>query len=202
MKAEGSKAQPKRGSKACRPLVGLAVGSALLLSAPSSLFAKGSLDLAAGLFSLTAKSAGKTGSLSGPAVYSGSYNYPFLQNLEGVLGYSVFVVNGFGGDMGFGVDIGARYFPWSSASAVTASSKQASLRLTEQWRPYGGFAFHQRQFQSVSTSYAGFGFSVGTKYLYSERLQLKFEFRSLGLIGPSSATATKSDVLFGFVIDL
>jgi hypothetical protein len=159
--------------------------------------AKGKLDVSLGYFSLDATTTRGSANVSGVGSYQIAYRTPLTTRIELLLGYSVIAAKVYTGDLGFGPDLGLIYFPITSAYPVMAKSENVSLQISEYFRPYLGAAFHQRQFQSTQSSYAGFSGIVGTEYYYNEMTSLKAEGRYIRLAGPSNGSANELDVLLG-----
>jgi hypothetical protein len=170
---------------------------ALVLLFSSFALAKGKLDLSLGYFSLDAATVRGSANVSGLGSYQIAYRTPLTTKIELLLGYSVIAAKIYTGDLGFGPDLGLLYFPITSAYPVMAKSENVSLQINEYFRPYVGAAFHQRQFQSTQSSYAGFSGIVGTEYYYSESSSLKAETRFIQLAGPSNGSAKELDILLG-----
>jgi hypothetical protein len=113
------------------------------------------------------------------------------------VGYSIFYSRTLGGDMGFGPDIFLNYFPFSRNGNQHWSERGIQLSLHETIRPYLGIAFHQRQFQSVQTSYSGFGLQGGLEWAQSHEWGYHFKASFQNLIGPSSLNFRFMDISFG-----
>lgn len=156
-------------------------------------------ELAAGFYQLSADSNGVTESVSGLGVYRLTYHHSLLSQLEIGLGYTLFMSDVVTGDMGFGPDLSVFYYPFTSASDVELKTESVNLRFGEKWRPFIGAGFHQRNFQSLDSSYAGFGASIGTEFDFSRIADFKFELRYLMLAGPSRSDATQIEPLIGVV---
>ena len=156
----------------------------------------GKFDVMLGYFMMTARTTQGTGGLNGIGVYSLGYRHPVLSKLEVGIGYSVLMSRGIGGDLSFGFDFSASYFPITQAGPVEANSPDTTVVIEELWRPYVSVSFHQRQFQSTQTGYAGFGLAAGTEYHLYGPVNLKGEGRLI-LLGARSASITQIDLLIG-----
>lgn len=145
------------------------------------------------------QSAGQTVSLNMARL--GSYQltgqFGITDSLDLGVGYSIFYSRTFGGDMGFGPDIFVNYFPFSQSGKRSWNDAGVKLNLHESLRPYVGLAFHQRQFQSVQTSYSGFGFHGGLEWAQSEEWGYHFRVSSQSLIGPGSLNFRLMDISLG-----
>lgn len=196
--------KPPRHSKAKRQSKGAfeALGVTVLCAAfaflsPSVTRADSKLEISTGLYSLTAKTTKKTGSVSGPGLYRAAYSYGFGNQFEFQLGYTLFMSSVITGDLGYGPDLGALYYPMTDTGVRKVSNEKLILSVEDVVRPFVSIGFHQRQFQSVDSSYAGFSFGGGAEYGWSEGTSLKAQARYLLLNGPSNATANQIDILFG-----
>lgn len=145
----------------------------------------------------TSSSTSTSVNLSSLGVYSLSANFHVLPKIEFSPGYTIFYSKIYRGDMGFGPDFSFYYFPLNSGSGVSTINQQISYWEIEKWRPFGGISFHQRQFQSVQSSYSGFGFSGGVELQLNTRTSARALLRSMSLNGPSSAVMTYTDVMLG-----
>lgn len=160
------------------------------------------LVVSGGAYSFSAENASNrvSATLSGLGSYQIAYRHAINQNIEFDFGFSLLATDTFGGDLSFGFDVGANYFFMTSSGAITADSAQGNIVLNHRWRPFVGVSFNQRNFQSTSSQYAGFGIKGGTEYQYDERFALHGTLRYLSLGGPNQAGATQLDILTGIII--
>lgn len=168
-----------------------------LLLVGSQAFAVGKFDVAAGAFALEAETNKAKGSISNAGAYQFGYRREFAPSFEFGIGYSMILAKTYSGDMGYGPDLGLSYYPFTSTGGFRYENGDLAVISTELWRPYVGAAFHQRQYQSTQSSYAGFSVHLGTEYAWSKAFALKGEMRFLSLTGPAAAKATETDVLLG-----
>jgi hypothetical protein len=159
--------------------------------------ARGKLDVSVGFFSLQATTARGTSTVSSLGSYQLAYRTPVFVKVELLVGYSMIMSKIYTGDLGFGPDLGVVYFPFTAAYPLEAKSENVTFRTSELYKPYVGSAFHQRQYQSSQSTYAGFSGFVGSEYYLMDKVSLKGELRFIKLTGPSQGTATEMDVLFG-----
>jgi hypothetical protein len=138
-----------------------------------------------------------TVSLSGPGAYSLSGNFEMRPGIEIGVGYTVFYSKFISGDMGFGPDFSLIWFPINEGSGLSLNSQSVRYFEIQSWRPFVGMSFHQRQFQSVESSYSGFGFNGGIEMQYTNTMSFKGAVRSMSLIGPSKSKFQYTDVLVG-----
>jgi opacity protein-like surface antigen len=158
---------------------------------------KAKLDVMAGYFSLQAKTKEKTGNVDNFGSYQLNFRYAVTHFMEVSIGYSLIASKTFSGDFGFGPDIGLVYFPFTSANPIAASSENVHFTSYETYKPYISGAFHQRQYQSIQSSYAGFGFAAGSEIYWKNNMSFKAEIRYLPLGGPDGAISNELDVLGG-----
>jgi hypothetical protein len=162
----------------------------------------GKLVLSGGAYSFSAENASTrvSATLSGLGSYQIAYRHAIAQNFELDFGFSLLATNTFGGDLSFGIDVGANYFFMTSSGVIASDSSEGNIVLIHRWRPFVGASFHQRNFQSTASQYAGFGLKGGTEYQYDERFALHGTIRYLSLAGPNQAGASQIDILTGLVI--
>lgn len=174
----------------------------LQLAGGSLCFANGKLDLLFGVFSLTAETDNGSGSISGVGSYLLAYRHPLSQTLELGLGYSMNATETFGGDLGYGPDLGISYFPLTTTQPEEFRDNTTTVKISPLWRPYVSLSFHQRQYQSTQTSYGGFGLAGGSEYQWKPTMSFKLEIRLLNLTGPSNGKATEIDAMAGISLPL
>ncbi len=149
------------------------------------------MDILTGGYSLAAKTSQTDGSTTGAGAYRFNYGLNILKGLDIAIGYTLIMSQVIGGDMGFGFDLGFEYFPLTPSTNLKALTTDSMLSVKPLWRPFVGTGFSQRQFQSVSTNYAGFHLSVGVE----RALEYGFDFKGIlkysTLTGPQSASATE-----------
>lgn len=159
--------------------------------------ANGKLDVMFGYYSLQATTTRSAATVSSLGSYQMAYRRAFGGNFEILIGYSLIAAKVVSGDLGFGPDIGLIYFPFTSSAPIVANSENVQFRFREFYKPYIGGSFHQRQFQSTQSTYAGFSGSGGLEYAMSDLVSIKAELRLIRLVGPSQATANELDILTG-----
>ncbi|MFZ9596551.1 MAG: hypothetical protein ACO3A2_10790 [Bdellovibrionia bacterium] len=155
------------------------------------------LDMTAGAFAVDAKTSKANGSLSNFGIYRFQFSYPFTSQIEGGVGYTVIMSNGIGGDLGYGLDLSASYYPLTHGSPSETQLDGSRVDFTETWKPFIGVSFNQRQFQSIQTGYAGFGVSIGVERHYEKSLSFIGSVSYRTLTGSQSATATELSGVLG-----
>ncbi len=186
-----------------RGLLKILCGATILLSVfQSENVEAGKLVLSGGAYSFTAENASNrvSATLSGIGSYQIAYRHAINQNIEFDFGFSLLATDTFGGDLSFGFDVGANYFFMTNSGGVAAESPLGIVILNDRWRPFAGVSFNQRNFQSTSSQYAGFGIKGGSEYQYDERFALHGTVRFLSLGGPNQAGATQLDIMGGIII--
>ncbi len=161
------------------------------------------LTLQGGFYALKADAGDPTTSnrsvnVSSPGIFSLSASFRIVPHVELEPGYTVFFSKGITGDSGFGPDFSLNYFPFSESSKLYQNIPNLNYNETELWRPFAGVSFHQRQFQSIQSSYSGFGFSAGAEYQYNDEHSIRLLLRSMNLNGPTAGKLNDMDVLLGF----
>lgn len=155
------------------------------------------LDLSAGAFQFETVTDSGAGALSNIGTYRMGYSLEVLDSIEVGLGYTLIASEVFTGDLAFGFDIFARYFPLTNASEKIVTSDKSVVRFSQEWRPFVGGSFNQRQFQSVATNFAGFGVSIGTEKQVDSTMSFLVEGRYIALNGPRLSSATEISAFVG-----
>lgn len=139
--------------------------------------------------------------LSGIGSYRLGFRFSIFNQIEGDLGYSILATDVVGGDLSFGADLGFSYFPWTVTGDLELNRPEATLTAYSRWHPLIGFGFSQRNFQSVSSQYAGAHLKVGLEYQGWRQMRVGGFLRYIMLNGPSNSTATQIDILGGIVTE-
>jgi hypothetical protein len=170
----------------------------LLMSFSSRSHADFKLDTLFGYYSLSAENTTGGGRLSSLGIYNFYVRKSFLPHFDFGLGYTLQMSKSFYGDVSYGPDLGTYYFPVSNATPIIAESKTSLFKLNEAYRPYLGLNFHQRNYQSAKSSYAGFSFIGGCEFDVGYKFSLNTQIRYLNLSGPQDSTAKDINLLGGF----
>ena len=156
------------------------------------------VELMGGYYSLTAKTAVGSGSLSNFGSFYIGYAVPLATQFDMGLAYNLTLSNTFGGDSAFGFDVYLNYFPITRSSILDYNSDTVHWFSQERLRPFVGAGFSQRQFQVVqASSYGGFEIKGGVEYQIKNSYYLKTEIRNLILGGPSKSSVTYRDLILG-----
>lgn len=173
--------------------------SFLLTLIPLTSWGSGKFSATAGYFSINAKTDDESVTVSNPSAFHLSFSRPLTEKLEGKIGYSMLVADFSGSDFGYGFDFGVNYFIKSSAYDETYKDDTIKIVRFENWSPYVGLGFYQRNFQSIKNSYAGLGVNAGVERYWNEKMNLKGEVRYVNLSGSNESTATEMALLTGIV---
>lgn len=161
----------------------------------------GKVVLSAGAFSFSAENQSNrvSAAISGLGSYQMAYRHAMSDRVELDFGFSLVATETFGGDLAFGIDIGANYYVMTNSQPIGVESGLGNVVLSDRWRPFVGASFNQRNFQSTSSQYAGFGIKGGSEYQLTEEICLQGSVRYLLLGGPNQASATHLDMMGGLV---
>lgn len=113
------------------------------------------------------------------------------------VGYNILFESIITGDSSFGFDLGANYFHWGSGNIGNSKIGNIDIKIFQDWSPYVGFNFNQRQYQSIRSSYSGFGLTVGSLKNLLGKMNLIIEARYVSLSGATSSTATELSLQSG-----
>lgn len=186
----------------CSPLnsVAAAIFVGIFLNSTNVQARSVKLDAQVGAFQVEAQSGNRGGSLAGPGVYRFGLGIEVLPSVEASVGYTLIMSNGIGGDLSFGLDTSFHYFPFTPVYDEQVKSEALKMKIHPLWRPFVGLGFHQREFQSVRSSFAGFGFQVGVERALTQNFDFRFSLRYISLNGPSGSTAAEITGTAGVVV--
>ena len=143
----------------------------------------------------------KTSTESTTISFPGYVGFQFDMSLNNSIvlspGYSLYVIQGDGLDLGYGFDLALKYFPFTDSSVRRVGSENDEWTTSPFWRPYFMTGFEQRQFQSIQSNYAGLMLGAGTHYQMFDEDYLFGEFSYTYLSGPSSSSINE----FRFELD-
>jgi len=174
----------------------------ILLMAGSAMASDGKISLTGGYFGISAKANGETSNIGNPSAFKIGYQYPILNHFELTGNYTILMADFSGSDLGYGLDVGANYYPLTFSSEEKVKDDHFEVKRYQNYSPYVGLGFYQRQFQSVKNSYAGLGATVGLEKYYDKKINLKAEARYITLAGSGDSEATEMNFLFGIVYKL
>ena len=159
-----------------------------------------SFDILFGAYDLSAKTESASGSSTNIGGYKLTYSHNLAPQFTLTAGYTLIMSDTIGGDLSFGFDLGGNYYFLTPSDRLVSETKNATMTIAHKLRPYVGLTFHQRQFQSVKSNYAGFGLNAGSTFDINKDYELKALFRYITLSGPQNATATELSILLGLTI--
>lgn len=146
---------------------------------------------------------GRAESTSGFGAYAVELGYGLSEKWMAVAGANMLLSDGISGSTGFGFDLGAKYYPLTSATSVETQTESTYVKVHEPFRPYVGLFLRQRDFNlALQSGYVGPGVSLGFDYNYSRQWFFNFEFRYDSLNGSGEGTATQTNILFGVGIEI
>ncbi len=154
-------------------------------------------DALIGYYNLKAETVSSSGTLSALGVYAFQIRKTLIKDFEFGIGYTLQTSNTFSGDISYGPDLGAYFYPFSNSSSITAYSETLSFKLQEKYKPYMGVNFHQRNYQSAKSSYAGFSLIGGCEFDIGSTFLLNAQLRFLNLQGSQNSKAQEFDILSG-----
>lgn len=175
---------------------------AVLFFSEAVLAAEGKISMTGGYFGINAKANGNTSNIGNPSAFRIGYQYPILNQFEISGGYTILMADFSGSDLGYGVDIGANYFPLTFSHEEKVKDPHFEVKRYQQYSPYIGLGFYQRQFQSVQNSYAGMGLTLGTEKYYNKKINFKAEARYITMAGAGDSEATEINLMLGIVYKL
>lgn len=178
-------------------LIALFTIAGLAASASDARASANKFDLGVGYYSFSAKTSTGSGSSSGIGLYQLNFRRAITPRFELALGYTVYFSSILTGDSGSGLDLGMNYYPFSFSGPVEANGSGTKIQLEELWRPYFGLTFNQRNFQSVQTTYTGFGIAAGVERVMSETMNLNALLRYIKLNGSKGSSGTEMDLALG-----
>ncbi|MFW7379130.1 MAG: hypothetical protein ACOH5I_10015 [Oligoflexus sp.] len=120
--------------------------------------------VSAGYFNLEAKTSTQRTNLGNLGVYRFAYAAAIGDHFSFQPGYSLYVIGTSSFDLGYGLDLNFGYYPLSLNRGYRQSYKNIKWQQTDELRPFVMVSFYQRQYQSIQSTYAGLGLSLGADY--------------------------------------
>jgi hypothetical protein len=174
-----------------------AVLAASFIGASQARASDNKFDIGFGFYAVTAKTSTGSGSTSGIGLYQLNYRRTISPKFEIAVGYTIYFSGLVSGDSGSGLDLGFNYYPFTFSGPIESNGPGAKMKMEELWRPYVGGTFNQRNFQSVQTTYTGFGIVLGVERVLNEKMNLNAVVRDLKLSGPKNSTGSELDFAVG-----
>jgi hypothetical protein len=178
-----------------RQLLKIVFGSLLCTSGPA---AATTIYGTGGYYSIQAETSTGKQTIANFGHYRFIYDIEIGQHLLFRPSYSIYTLMGQGDiELGYGIDLEFAYLPFSLNRGLSYGTPDFNWASYEIVRPYLGFSFHQRQYQSIQSSYAGLGLSIGSIYQYSKTLSILTYMTVMYLSGPLSSTIREQQLAVG-----
>lgn len=159
------------------------------------------VGMSAGYYSIDAKNSNGTTNLSNIGAYRVFLMHEIESRFALNAGYNMIFEKYITGDSAFGFDIGFNYFHFGMSNTVNSKIGNVVIKSIQEWSPYIGVSFNQRQYQSIRTSYSGIGINVGTLKNLSPKINLLLDFRYVPLSGPVESTASEMTLVGGIAYE-
>lgn len=170
----------------------------MLFSSPA---VAGGLDVLTGTYRIEADTSNGSASLSNFGLVKMSYHLGLSDNVSLRPGYSIYVFPESDTDIGYGLDIALLWYPLSTQPYALVSHDSIRLEHEEIYRPFIALSFHQRQYQSIQSSYAGVGLTLGLERgqvaILPTGMYFSLEVAVLYLEGPLNSTINESQLVIG-----
>ena len=169
-----------------------------LLLSSQALAVSYDLGVKYGFYSFSSQTSTETASISFPGYFGFEFDISVTDNLVIAPGYSMYIISTESIDLGYGFDLIAKYFPFTSASVTRETNKNDEWTSAPLWRPYVMAGFEQRQFQSIQSNYAGILVGLGTHYQMFQEDYLFGECNFSYLSGPSTSNIKELKLAIGY----
>lgn len=158
----------------------------------------GKLSFAVGTFSMDIESSnGDSTEVSNLGSYRFQYHISILEQLDLITGYNLIMSDIVTGDKSFGPNVGISYCYFGCNAVNIINIDSIYVSNIRNYNPYVAINFHERQFQSVRASYAGFSLDIGCEFGLSKNFTLNAEYRITSLSGPSAGSVSESSIFSG-----
>jgi len=158
-------------------------------------------DAQLGFYRIRANTSEGEAKVSNLGLVKMSYHLALTNGVTLRPGYSIYLLKGKKTDIGYGLDIGALWYPFSEQPSFWVENGPVKWHYNEIYRPYLCFSFHQRQYQSIQSSYAGVGLTIGTEFkpegILPQSSYFTFEFNYLALDGPLESSLKEMQFIGG-----
>ncbi|MBT7608367.1 MAG: hypothetical protein HN576_01335 [Bacteriovoracaceae bacterium] len=144
-----------------------------------------------GYYSLDAKNDSSSNNISNLGAYRIFFIHEIKSTLSINIGYNIIFEKILTGDSSFGFDLGVNYFHFGSSNTKKSKIGNIDIKVIQDWSPYVGFSFNQRQYQSIRSAYSGFGVIIGGMKSLMNKMNLILEGRYVSLTGATSSSATE-----------
>ncbi len=141
-----------------------------------------------GYYNIAATTSSGTQVLQNFGVYRFIYDIEVADHFAFRPSYSLYSISTASGlEFGYGTDIELSYMPFTQNGPQNFQNSNVSWRTYEIFRPYVSLSFHQRQYQSIQSNYAGLGFQAGSSYQFNQSINIIAYAASMYLNGPLSS---------------
>lgn len=182
-------------------LCGAVVASGVAESRPADTQSN-RFETGVGYFSLVAHNSAGDKTIANLGLYQFAFRLPVFQHTEFTAGYSLYVLGAKKLDLGFGPDLGARFYPLTRPGPTSVNGENVRIDTVETYRPYVALTFHQRQYQSVQSSFAGMSLGLGIDWSATERLTITTAAKIMALKGPLESRIREQSIVVGLSTNL
>ena len=159
------------------------------------------IGVTGGYYSLNAKSDSSSTSVSNLGAYRVFFIHEMKSTLSINIGYNILFEKIVTGDSSFGFDLGLNYFHFGSSNTKNSKIGNVDIKVVQDWSPYVGLNFNQRQYQSIRSAYSGFGVIIGGMKNLINKMNLILEVRYVILSGATTASATELTLQTGIGLE-
>lgn len=164
---------------------------------PSTAWAENEYSLGLGYYSLDSENSSGSTRIANLGHLKFVYSVDVSERLVFWPGYSLYLLGGAGADLGFGIDLELAYYPFTETGRINAKNSASEWVSYETIRPFVTVSFNQRSYQSVQSSYAGVGFSLGAEYQVTNKIFYYGKIGFLTLNGPLDSKVNELQVMIG-----
>ncbi|WP_132323321.1 hypothetical protein [Pseudobacteriovorax antillogorgiicola] len=130
------------------------------------------------------------------------YEIPFMNRFSVKPSYSLYLLGIDSSDIGYGFDLEFNYYPFTFNRPMKLGQNSLNFMSAEKLRPFVGLSFHQRQYQSIQSNYAGIGITFGAQYQYSREFRFVSGLTVISMKGPLDSALSEQQLYFGTIIEL
>lgn len=162
----------------------------------------GAFNADAGYYSLEARTSNGTAKLENIGVYRLAYEMNVSNHISFRPGYTLYALGTSYSDLGYGLDIEGVFYPLTNTRTERFHEGGVNWEYRGFWHPYTILSFHQRQYQSIQSTYAGLGIGFGVALSIFQNMNAHVEAKGLGLKGPSGSRVGEVQILGGIGIEV
>lgn len=151
-----------------------------------------------GYYHIKAKTSAGKQTLANFGVYRFAYEADIAQHFAFRPSYSLYTIASSSGlELGYGTDLEFSYLPFTQNSPLSFENNRTSWQSYEVLKPYISLSFHQRQYQSIQSNYAGLGLQIGGYWQLNRSFQIVSYLSSMYLDGPFGSRIQETQVSGG-----